>query len=257
MPFAPVNSIELYYESHGEGPAVVFAHGRGGNHLSWWQQVPFFRERYRCITFDHREFGQSKETPGGPGRAGFVDDLRCLLDHIGIDRTYLVGQSMGGGTVLGFALRYPQRVLGLVLADTPAGIAEEDMLRDFRARAPSLPEDASVRAQSERFRRSDPAKAFLYYEIGLLSKPVRETFVQYITATDGPTASDLADFRVPTLVIVGREDIVVTPDNAAMVCRHIPGARLAVVEEAGHSVYWEKPQEFNKLVGSFFETIKA
>ena len=53
MPKAPINGIELYYESHGSGPAIVFAHGRGGNHMSWWQQVARFSGEFRCITFDH------------------------------------------------------------------------------------------------------------------------------------------------------------------------------------------------------------
>lgn len=68
MPKAQVNGIELYYEVHGEGPPIVFAHGAGGNHLSWWQQVPFFTAQgYRCVTFDHRAFGQSLDGADGPG----------------------------------------------------------------------------------------------------------------------------------------------------------------------------------------------
>ena len=51
MPFAPLNDIDLFYETHGEGPAIVFLHGRGGNHLSWWQQVPHFQERFRWDAF--------------------------------------------------------------------------------------------------------------------------------------------------------------------------------------------------------------
>ncbi|MCH8282189.1 MAG: alpha/beta fold hydrolase, partial [Chloroflexi bacterium] len=96
MPQAPVNGIELYYESHGEGPAIVFAHGRGGNHMSWWQQVPAFREEYRCITFDHRGWGASPDSANPRGRSAFVEDLTGLLDHLGVDRTFLVAQSMGG-----------------------------------------------------------------------------------------------------------------------------------------------------------------
>ena len=61
MAFASINGIDLYYETHGKGPAVVFAHGAGGNHLSWWQQVPVFAEEYRCISVDHRGFGQSPD----------------------------------------------------------------------------------------------------------------------------------------------------------------------------------------------------
>jgi len=66
MPKAQINGIELYYEVHGNGPAVVCAHGAGGNHLSWWQQVPVLTPRYRCVIFDHRGFGQSLDSPNGP-----------------------------------------------------------------------------------------------------------------------------------------------------------------------------------------------
>src|SRR5512143_3513013 len=114
MPFVTAGAIQMYYEVHGPdpgtAPAVVFAHGAGGSHLSWWQQVPHFSRRYTCITFDHRGFGQSIEPEGGPGGAAFVEDLRALLDHLHIERASLVAQSMGGWTCLGFTLRYPRRV---------------------------------------------------------------------------------------------------------------------------------------------------
>ena len=82
MPFAPVNGIQLYYEVHGSGPAILFAHGQGGNHLSWWRQVPYFARHYTCITFDHRAFGQSLDLDG-QGRRGFGQDAIELLDHLG------------------------------------------------------------------------------------------------------------------------------------------------------------------------------
>ena len=123
MPYADVNGVRIYYESHGEGEAIVFAHGAGGNHLSWWQQVPFFRDRYRCVTFDHRGFGRSVERADGPGGASFAEDLRALLDHLGIERTLLAAQSMGGRACLGFSLAYPERVRGLVMSDTTGTIA--------------------------------------------------------------------------------------------------------------------------------------
>ncbi len=255
MPFAAINGIQLYYESHGSGPAIVFAHGRGGNHLSWWQQVPFFSLRYRCITIDQREFGLSREAPGGPGRSAFVEDLRALLEHLDIPQVFLVGQSMGGGTCLGYALAYPQRVKALVLADTSGGMVEERILADFRQRASQLPQNSSERAISPGFRRREPAKAFLYAQIGALSAPVRETFEQYLTSEDGPAAARVAQFNVPTLVLVGSEDIVVTPGVAKIVAQLVPGARLEVVADAGHSVYFERPEEFNRLVGDFFASI--
>jgi 3-oxoadipate enol-lactonase len=72
----------LHYEITGAGPALVFAHGLGGNQLSWWQQVAYFAPRYTCITFAHRGFTASSSMPGGPDPADFAGDLAALIDHL-------------------------------------------------------------------------------------------------------------------------------------------------------------------------------
>ena len=139
MPKAPINGIELYYESHGDdsAPAIVFAHGRGGNHLSWWQQVAAFSGEFRCITFDHRGWGASIAEHGTPLRENFIDDLTALLDYLEIDKTFLVAQSMGGFSCLGFALAHPERTLGLVLGDTTGGVATEGTLAALKNTNPA------------------------------------------------------------------------------------------------------------------------
>ena len=78
MPTASINDIELYYEVSGQGPPMVLAHGVGGNHASWWQQVSYFTRWYQVVTFDHRGFGNSGDIPEGPGQSAFVDDLRSF-----------------------------------------------------------------------------------------------------------------------------------------------------------------------------------
>ena len=77
MPIAQLNGIDLYYETHGEGPAVTFLHGAGGNHISWWQQTPVFSQRYRCITLDHRNFGRSTD-PERLGSGRYIEDLEAF-----------------------------------------------------------------------------------------------------------------------------------------------------------------------------------
>ena len=106
MPTATVNGIELYYEEHGKGFPVVFAHGAGGNHMSWWQQVPALSRHYRCITFDHRSWGLSLDSDDR-GPEAFVGDFEALLKLLEIERCFLVGQSIGGFTCLSFTLRQP------------------------------------------------------------------------------------------------------------------------------------------------------
>ena len=167
MPYAPVNGIQLYYESHGEGPVTIFAHGAGGNHISWWQQVPVLSQHYRCITFDHRGWGASAEASGGPGAGAFVEDLKQLLDHLGVDKTFLVSQSMGGRACLGFALAYPERTLGLVLGDTTGGVTDPSVVE---ARKQATPErDINRRFFSDGFIQQHPNRAFLYNQIRLLN----------------------------------------------------------------------------------------
>ena len=259
MPFARINGIDLFHESHGTGPAIVFLHGRGGNHLSWWQQVPHFSGGFRVVTLDQREFGQTREVEDGPGRKAFADDLHQLLDHLEIDRACLVGQSMGGYTALSFAVREPDRVAGLVLADTSGGIVSADILSEFRKNLPNLPENPAARSLAPGFVAARPDLAFLYAAIGRLSSPVRESLESLLTSEDGPGLAELADwavYKVPTLVIVGDQDLMVPPVIAHMVAAHLPGARLEVVPGAGHSAYFEKPAEFNALLDAFLGTLR-
>ena len=122
----PIGKFQLYYERAGSGPAIVFLHGLGGNHLSWWQQMPFFMRWFDCITVDQRSFGLSPD-PDGTFCDAHPSDLGALLDHLKIDKAVLVGQSMGGWTIVGYALEHPERVAAMVMADTPGGIFTPEM----------------------------------------------------------------------------------------------------------------------------------
>jgi pimeloyl-ACP methyl ester carboxylesterase len=109
---------KLYYEVSGSGPALLFAHGLGGNHLSWWQQVAHFAPHYTCVAFAHRGFAPSDAIAGGPDAADYRGDLEALIDHLKLNDVRLVGQSMGGWTMLEYAIAHPQSVKALVLSST-------------------------------------------------------------------------------------------------------------------------------------------
>ncbi len=254
MPIEQLNGIDLYYESHGEGPAVVFLHGAGGNHISWWQQIPAFRERYRCITIDHRGFGASTD-PDEEGWARFVDDLEALLDRLDVERTALVAQSMGGRTALGFAVRHPQRVSSLVMCDTwgffdwPELREQQQQLRD--ARPGGEPASGLVRrgGMPEHFHRARPAMAFLYGQVQELNPPREQTAAS--AAGSGMAKDDVAAIEAPTLFIVGAEDPLTSPEIIHGVHELIAGSEYVEFEGCGHSVYWESPGEFNETVAAF------
>ena len=256
MPKAPINGIELYYESHGEGPAIVFAHGRGGNHMSWWQQVPVFAEEYRCITFDHRGWGSSVDVPGGPGRGAFVEDLKQLLDYLEVDRALLVAQSMGGLTCLGFAWAYPERTLGLVRGDTTGGVGEATVLEALsKVQAPA---QGINRTLSAGFIADHPRLTFLYQQIqGLNPENPNDGVANSFRNPAGPGREELAGLQIPTLLIVGQEDLIFPPQVVEAVHKLIPGSKLEVVPGAAHSTHFEQPQAFNNLVGEFFQHVMS
>ena len=259
MPFLSTGGARLYYESHGSGPAIVFAHGAGGNHLSWWQQVPHFRERYTCVVFDHRGFGQSLDERPVEERPRFDDDLEALIDHLGLQDVRLVAQSMGGWTCLGYAVTHPERVRALVMADTAGGLTSPELqaARDA-ARQRVGQQSLETGAYSESFRARSPQGAFLYDSIRGLNPP-RETSLGSGTPVNRlPVSAEQAvALRVPVLFVEGEDDVLIPPEVIRVAQAMIPGARLTMVADAGHSVYFERPAEFNAAVDAFFAEVEG
>jgi pimeloyl-ACP methyl ester carboxylesterase len=252
MPFLTLNGIELYYEVHGEGPAVVFCHGAGGNHLSWWQQIPVFRERFRCIVYDNRAFGRSLDVEGG-GRQWFWQDLAGLLDHLGVERTAIVAQSMGGRTAVPFALRAPGRTWAMVLAGTNGGAVTEAVRQAQDEYKASLPKGSTLnhRALAPGFAERDPAREFLYRSINRLNPKRPRDFLAIPAGYRGSSAQRLAESGIPLLFLVGDQDAIIPPAINRLCHEAVPGSRYEVIEDAGHSAYFERPDEFNTAVMSF------
>ncbi|MEX2158404.1 MAG: alpha/beta fold hydrolase [Dehalococcoidia bacterium] len=255
MPWTSINGIRLYYLVQGHGPAVVFAHGAGGNHLSWWQQVPFFAERYRCVVFDHRAFGRTKDETEGPGRRSFADDLRALLDHLEIERAAIVAQSMGGRTAVGFSYRNPERVSALVLAGTTGGAVSDTVraAQEEHRQTPMGKRTLYQRAISPRLERERPDLAHLYRLIARLNPPRPKDFLAPIPGYRGSSAQFLGDLGVPILFLVGAEDTIIPPHVVRLAHEAVPGSQYDEIADAGHSAYFEKADVFNERVGRFLQ----
>lgn len=273
MPIAEINGATLYYEEHGKGVPVVFVHGAGGNHMSWWQQIPEFARRYRCITLDQRGWGLSLDSDGA-GPAALVDDLGSLLDHLEIDETFLIAQSMGGLACFGLAVRQPARVRGLVLANTFAGMrravwqaSSEDVRQSVRDIWERRQTDTVKRALSREFSGRYRDRAFLYRQIRLLNEHgpnhhhARSRVDRYRALERSGelafTGEQLAAAKVPVLFIGGEHDEVMPVVLMEIAKDMIPGARLTIVPGAGHSVYFEQPETFNHIVGEFLASCSA
>lgn len=253
----------LYYEVTGHGPALVFAHGLGGNHLSWWQQVPHFANRCTCVTFAHRGFYPSREVVDGPGPRAFADDLAALIEHLKLGSVTLVGQSMGGWTCLEYALREPNRVRAMVLASTSGTIdyrlIKHHELKDLdawlahsRTAILELRRRGIIPAAGERMSRDQPALALLYSGLNALSPPeYREQVRVEIQRLRSKPPEMLSRLPMPVLYITGEEDPQFPPHAAAALAAMTPRGRSVCVPDAGHSVYFERAAVFNRLVDEF------
>lgn len=257
MPAVVSGGAELHYEVHGDGPALVFVHGSGGNALSWWQQVPRFAPHRRVVVYDQRGFGRSHCAPEARHPRFFVEDLAAVLDAAGIARTALVCQSLGGWTGLPFALAHPDRASALVLCGTPGGLLTPAVLRDLAgvpARAAARPGVGGM-ALGRGFAAREPALAFLYDQIAALNPP--DTIAVYgrgLVETRIAEAA-LTGFAVPTLLVVGDDDAFFSAEALREVAASIPGARLQVLPGNGHSPYFEAPDAFHAVVDGFLQEV--
>ncbi|MCP5152156.1 MAG: alpha/beta hydrolase [Ectothiorhodospiraceae bacterium] len=252
MPMVERPDAEIYYESHGTGPrCVVFAHGRGGNAASWWQQIPVFAARHRVIVFDHRGFGRSRCAPEAFHTRHFAADLLAVLDHAGVARAALVCQSMGGRTGVGMAVEAPQRLDALVLACTPGGIDVPES-REAGRRRREAADDArfGILALAADYPAREPAMATLYEQIRAFNTGPGPRGLDG-GATDWVAPSALAALRVPTLMITADEDQIFPPPVLHAVAPHIPGVEVVDLVGVGHSTYFEDAPTFNRVVGEF------
>jgi pimeloyl-ACP methyl ester carboxylesterase len=256
MPQLEHDGARLYYEIHGDGPPLIFAHGAGGNHLSWWQQVPAFRDRYTCVTFDHRGFGQSFDPRPIEERPRFDDDLAALIDHLGFEDVRLVAQSMGGWTCLAYTVRNHHRVRALVMADTAGGLTSP-AIEEERTRAREALKSGLVGgALGTTYRAANPAGTFLYEQVSALNGQFQDNLRPNSPMTRiVTTEEEAAALDVPVLFIAGEEDVLIPPPILEIATAIVAGARLEHVPAAGHSVYWEQPGTFNQLVGDFLAEV--
>jgi pimeloyl-ACP methyl ester carboxylesterase len=253
----------LYYETHGSGPALVFAHGLGGNHLSWWQQVAHFSAKYTCVVFAHRGFAPSSAVPGSGAPDHYADDLAALIAELNLREVRLVAQSMGGWTCIEYALREPSKVKALVMASTSGTLdfrqlkgPEAADVREWMERAPKAMGELEARgilaAGGERFAREQPALAMLYRQIGQLTPAdfraaVRPKILQMRVREPGL----LAKFPAPVLFLTGDEDCLFPSAAGPGFAALAPKGRAVRVPKAGHSVYFERAAEFNRIVEEF------
>ena len=255
MPMVKTDNAEIYYESHGEGQAIVLSHCAAGNTLAWWQQVAHFAPTHKVITFDHRGWGRSRCEHEYRRASYFAEDMSAVMDEVGVESAAVVCQSMGGWSGMQFTLANPERVSCIVLSCSPAGVQTPGAIRAMQAPPPSQTGNAQepvpwnephLALAADAFDRI-PDRAFLYPQLSALNPPFADVGLGELRISQ----EDLEGFSIPSLVIAGAQDRIFSLDVMKEVSQDIPQARFHVIPNAGHSPYFETPDAFNQVVSEF------
>jgi pimeloyl-ACP methyl ester carboxylesterase len=267
------DGVKLYYEEAGSGTPIVFVHEYAGDHRSWEPQLRHFSRRYRCIAYDARGYPPS-EVPEDAERysqARARDDIRSVLDGLGLQRAHIVGFSMGAFATLHFGMTYGQRALSLAIVGGGSGAHPAHYARfqqDARANAETIlgkgmPHFAATYghgATRVQLQNKDP-RGFDQYirqlaEHSALGSANTMLGVQGRRPSLYDLTAEMARIDVPTLLMLGDEEEICLEANLLMK-RCIPTAGLAVFPCSGHSINLEEPALFNRLLEDFLHQVEA
>lgn len=237
------------------GALLLFVHGAGSNAHAWSHQLDHFGRQHSAVAFDFPGHGCSAGTEGLSDFGAYVQVLESFVERLALRPFVLVGVAMGGAIALTFALRHPERVRALVLVATP--------LR-FTVPAESL----DVWRDVTRGRKAQPFSTEFFSpstDLAIMREVWTEQVktdprVRYadLLACDGVDFSGrLADLRVPTLVVAGRDDVLVPPAAAEELRDQIQDAELKVIDNAGHAVAAEQALQFNASIDDFLSRLRA
>ncbi len=263
--FAEVNGAKLYYEAAGEGDPVIMIHGWGGDLSDWEYLFRPLAEKYQVVRYDLRGFGQSDRPTTEP--YSHVEDLKALMESLGIDKAHLIGQSYGGEVALDFAIAHPESTLSLIGSSPGIGGTEEmaytaeeqaavDQFNaaleaalakeDWQAAAEALlllPEfTTAAKHPTAGARLVEMVKDFEWWQM------FRE---DPLVAPETPAVEQLDKVTAPTLVIVGELGASTDLARADLLEQEIPGAQKVVLPGVDHLGQLEDPAAFQAAVFEF------
>jgi len=262
MPVTITENTSIDYDVQGEGPPLLLINGLGFGRWGWFKQVPAFSRHFQTITFDVRgERGLRN------GVADLTGEVVALLEHLRVGKTHVLGTSLGGFVAQELALVRPDLVDRLVLVCTsyggrgpeamsPGALADMMGLGTFSAEAAAR--KALEAATGEVYRSEKPEEFEKIVHWRLADSPSAVSYYEQAKAgARFDLSGDVEHITSPTLVIHGAEDRYVPPANARALADAIPGAKLRVLEDAGHLVFVERFADVNREVVRFLKSSDA
>ncbi|SHM26099.1 alpha/beta fold hydrolase [Cryptosporangium aurantiacum] len=250
-------TVELTYQESGHGTPLVLLHAFPLSSAMWATQHWLLADTCRLITPDQRGWGDSPLGDEEPSMDVLVDDLALLLDDLKLDRVVLGGLSMGGYVTMAFLRRYPERVSGLVLANTKAAADPEGAAAnrvriahalEHTESAETLVENVFGNLLGQTTRSAKPAVADAVKAAILATPPRAAAWAEYAMAKRADSFDVLRAADVPALIIAGEEDALITDADVAAMAEALPDARVVEIPHAGHLTAVEDPTAFDGAV---------
>ncbi|HWG42979.1 MAG TPA: alpha/beta hydrolase [Gemmataceae bacterium] len=267
MPLCHLKHADLFYDEKGSGEPLLFLNGLSGDHLYWRGQLRAFGKHYRCLAVDNRDVGQSNYATESYSIRDLADDVREMLDQLGLPPAHVVGLSMGGTIAQELALSAPQRVKSLVLVDTLARADEwfRGTLRAFELIRRQVADTAAFFEAilpwwvSHHFFDESDRVSWLRAILHQNPHPQRlDGFLRQLEALAQHDAeSRLHDITCPVLVIAGEDDGVAPIRYSQQLHGQIPQAQLAVLHGVGHAPPIEDSGQFNARLAEFLVSLKT
>jgi 3-oxoadipate enol-lactonase len=258
---ATLGGIEIEYDARGAGPAVLFLHAFPLGQSMWDAVAESLAGRHRVVRFDARGFGGTPPGDEPLTMERIADDAAALLGLLGIEKAVVAGCSMGGYAAFAFVRRHPERLAGLVLQDTRAGAdTEEARANRVSLAARVLEEGAGAAAEAflpklvgETTKREDPDLVERLRERILTTSPKGIAQALHGLGARSDSRETLGQIQVPTLVVVGEEDVLTPPAEAEAMAAAIPGSRIALIPRAGHLSNLENPSAYDDALARFLD----
>jgi pimeloyl-ACP methyl ester carboxylesterase len=239
-----------FWDTEGSGEPIVLLHPASGSGLIWGYQQPVFAKAgYRVISYSRRGYyGSAPADRAKPGVAS--EDLHQLVEFLGLGKFHIVASAAGGSIASDYAFSHPERLLSLTVSSNQFGVVDGEIPAAGARIRPKIWDEipVEIREVGPSYRARNPEGFRLWVELERKSGLV-DAFRQPLK--NRITEAMLAALKVPTLVICGAADLATPPSIARMIAAKIPNAELVVAPEAGHSVYWEEPEIFNRAVLAF------
>ena len=232
-----------------KGELLLFVHAAGSNGNTWHRQLSAFADTHSPLAFDFPGHGRSGGTESLKSIEAYRDCLGKLIDALRLRLNVLIGRSMGGAIAMAYALAHPERVRALVLVATAARFELPQAMLDTwkgvmlgRAQQPFSTEAFSSKTDFAVMR-----EAWMEQ----VKTDPRVRYFDLVACNEFDIAARLGEIHVPTLIVAGRDDAFTPPQQSEILHNGIKGSKLVVIEDAGHTVPNEKPEEFNAAVRDF------